>query len=43
MEKTFHIPPNGEYRSAPEFGLGSVLYLKDPASAVTEMHKFIYN
>ncbi|HCA30329.1 MAG TPA: hypothetical protein DEP23_12565 [Ruminococcaceae bacterium] len=43
MDKTFHLPPNGEYRSAPEFGLGSVLYLKDPAHAVTELHKFIYN
>jgi hypothetical protein len=43
MENTYHLPSNGEYRSAPEFGLGSVLCIKDPATAVTEMHKFIYN
>ncbi|HHV50465.1 MAG TPA: hypothetical protein GXX54_02005 [Clostridiales bacterium] len=43
MDKTYHIPPNGKYRSAPELGLGSVLYMEDPASAVIELHKFIYN
>jgi LCP family protein required for cell wall assembly len=43
MDKTYHIPPNGKYRSAPEFGLGSVLYMEEPAAAVTELHKFIYN
>ncbi len=43
MDKTFYLPQSGEYRNAPEYGLGSVLLLKDPAQAVTDLHKFIYN
>ena len=42
MEKTFHLPPDGKHKNAPEYGLGSILVLKDPAVVVTELHKFIY-
>lgn len=43
MDKTYHLPQRGKYHSAPELGLGAVLCMDDPAAAVIELHKFIYN
>ena len=43
IDTSFHLPADGEYNTMPRLpNGGAVLWLKDPAEAVLELHEFIY-